>query len=148
MEAPVRVTCRYIRTNDRNLLYPPPLMEREALASRVIEMGPAGATFNAPVLIEVPHFASLRQGERELVVLRSDDGETWQEHTLAHYTSWASSQDGENDIYQDFIVNSNIGPAFEVLATDRIVRISTKVSVKNIFSLYSYEFIRPPLHLH
>ena len=101
MEQPVRVTCRYIRTNDRNLLYPPPLMEREALASRVIEMGPAGATFNAPVLIEVPHFASLRQGERELVVLRSDDGETWQEHTLTYYSSWSSANQ-ENDIYQDW----------------------------------------------
>ena len=63
-------------------------------------------------------------------MLRSDDGETWQEHTLAHYSSWAnanSSDNQENDIYQDFVVNSNIGPAFEVLATDRIVRISTKV---------------------
>jgi hypothetical protein len=34
-------------------------------------MGPPGAEFDTPVLIEVPHFASLRDGERELVVLRS-----------------------------------------------------------------------------
>jgi hypothetical protein len=33
-------------------------------------MGPPGAEFDTPVLIEVPHFASLRDGERELVVLR------------------------------------------------------------------------------
>jgi hypothetical protein len=40
-------------------------------ASRILEMGPPGAEFDTPVLIEVPHFASLRDGERELVVLRS-----------------------------------------------------------------------------
>ena len=35
-----------------------------------------------PVIIEVPHFASLRGKEREIVILRSDNGETWKEHTL------------------------------------------------------------------
>lgn len=35
-----------------------------------------------PVIIEVPHFASLRGRERELVVLRCDNGTTWREHTL------------------------------------------------------------------
>ena len=42
-------------------------------------------TFNdffRPVIIEVPHFASLRGKEREIVILRSDNGETWREHTL------------------------------------------------------------------
>ena len=32
--------------------------------------------------MEVPHFASLRGKEREVVILRSDDGESWCEHTL------------------------------------------------------------------
>ena len=35
-----------------------------------------------PVIIEVPHFASLRGREREIVILRSDNGEKWSEHTL------------------------------------------------------------------
>lgn len=35
-----------------------------------------------PVIIEVPHFASLRGKQREIIVLRSDNGETWKEHTL------------------------------------------------------------------
>ena len=39
-------------------------------------------TFSRPVIIEVPHFASLRGKEREIVILRSDNGETWKEHTL------------------------------------------------------------------
>jgi len=38
---PTRITCRLVR-KDR-LLHPPPLMEGEALASRVLEMGPVGA---------------------------------------------------------------------------------------------------------
>lgn len=32
--------------------------------------------------MEVPHFASLRGKQREIIVLRSDNGETWKEHTL------------------------------------------------------------------
>ncbi len=38
---PTRVTCKLVR-KDR-LMYPPPLMDGEALASRVLEMGPVGA---------------------------------------------------------------------------------------------------------
>ena len=34
------------------------------------------------MIIEVPHFASLRGKEREIVILRSDNGEKWSEHTL------------------------------------------------------------------
>jgi len=33
-----------------------------------------------PLIIEVPHFASLRGEEREIAVLRSDDGQSWREH--------------------------------------------------------------------
>jgi len=32
------------------------------------------------VILEVPHFASLRGGEREITVLRSDNGQMWREH--------------------------------------------------------------------
>ena len=35
-----------------------------------------------PVLIEVPHFASLRDKEREIQILRSDNGDTWYEHPM------------------------------------------------------------------
>jgi len=34
------------------------------------------------VLIEIPHFASLRGREREIMILRSDDGFSWKEHTV------------------------------------------------------------------
>lgn len=38
--------------------------------------------FCSPILLEVPHFASLRGKEREVVVLRSDNGESWYEHPV------------------------------------------------------------------
>ena len=34
------------------------------------------------MLIEIPHFASLREKEREIQILRSDNGETWYEHPM------------------------------------------------------------------
>ena len=51
--------CRY--TPLSAVAYPPPFMEREALASRVIDVSPAGERFHSPVLIEIPHFASPAQ---------------------------------------------------------------------------------------
>lgn len=33
-----------------------------------------------PVIVEIPHFASLSHGDRELVVLRSENGSVWKEH--------------------------------------------------------------------
>jgi ZU5 domain len=38
--------------------------------------------FCRPVLIEVPHFASLHGNEREITILRSDNGQTWREHSV------------------------------------------------------------------
>lgn len=48
----------------------------------IIELGPHPCTFNTPVILEIPHFASLCGRRRELVVLRSDNAETWREHSL------------------------------------------------------------------
>lgn len=68
-------------------------MEGEALASRVLELGPVNGKFLGPVVMEVPHFASLRGKEREIVILRSDNGETWREHTI----------DNSDDVVQDVL---------------------------------------------
>jgi len=35
-----------------------------------------------PVLIELPHIASVRDDEREVIALRSDDGISWHEHPV------------------------------------------------------------------
>ena len=75
---PTRINCKYQPLSA--LPFPPPFMEREALASRVLEISPALQSFRSPVLLEIPHFASSAGGEREIVVLRSNDGETWSEH--------------------------------------------------------------------
>ncbi|XP_077445439.1 uncharacterized protein LOC144066022 isoform X3 [Stigmatopora argus] len=63
---------------------PPPLNEGESLVSRILQLGPPGTHFLGPVIVEVPHFASLRGGERELVILRSETGENWKEHQCEH----------------------------------------------------------------
>ncbi|XP_068508993.1 ankyrin-3 [Syngnathus scovelli] len=63
---------------------PPPLNEGESLVSRMVQLGPPGTTFLGPVVVEVPHFAALRGGERELVILRSETGESWKEHHCEH----------------------------------------------------------------
>ncbi|KAM4598950.1 LOW QUALITY PROTEIN: uncharacterized protein V3H82_016904 [Fundulus diaphanus] len=106
--APTRITCRLAKRH--KLAYPPPMVEGEGLVSRLVEVGPAGAQFLgrlliprlisliglalsrhltitvmsvsslSPVIVEIPHFGSMRGKERELIVLRSDNGDTWKEH--------------------------------------------------------------------
>ena len=52
------------------------------LACRILQVGPRGSKFLGPVLIEVPHVASLRDGDREVVVLRCDSASKgkWTQH--------------------------------------------------------------------
>lgn len=38
------------------------------------------STVCSPVIVEIPHFASYGRGDRELVVLRSENGSVWKEH--------------------------------------------------------------------
>ncbi|KAG4078375.1 hypothetical protein HA402_013085 [Bradysia odoriphaga] len=113
---PTRVTCRYIKP--QRTLHPPQLMEGEALASRVLELGPVAAKFLGPVVMEVPHFASLRGKEREIVILRSDNGETWREHSI----------DNSDEIVQE-ILNDCFEPEdlnqMDDLAGGRICRFVT-----------------------
>ncbi|XP_071050658.1 ankyrin-3-like isoform X4 [Onthophagus taurus] len=114
--SPTRITCRYVRP--KKIQHPPPLMEGEALASRVLELGPVGAKFLGPVILEVPHFASLRGKQREIVVLRSENGETWKEHTL----------EANEEAVQDVLNHSFEGEELnqiEDLHTNRITRILT-----------------------
>ncbi|KAJ3608361.1 hypothetical protein NHX12_025409, partial [Muraenolepis orangiensis] len=59
--APTRITCRLAKRH--KLATPPPMVEGEGLASRLVEVGPAGAQFLG-----------------ELILLRSDNGESWKEH--------------------------------------------------------------------
>ncbi|XP_038219061.1 ankyrin-2-like isoform X2 [Zerene cesonia] len=90
-QQPTRITCRYLKPSRINHM--PPLMEGEALAARVLEMGPVSAKFLGPVILEVPHYASLRGKEREIVILRSDNGSSWREHNA----------DATDDVVQDIL---------------------------------------------
>ncbi|XP_011645228.1 ankyrin-2-like [Pogonomyrmex barbatus] len=107
---PIRVTCRLLKAN--KVANPPPLMEGEALATRIIEMGPVGARFLGPVLIDIPHFASVRGKEREIIILRSENGETWKEH----------DNSVDND---DTLLNTPYDPQMSVAHSGRITRIIT-----------------------
>merc|ERR1712223_2099548 len=113
---PMRITCRYLKKD--KLVHPPPLMEGEAIASRILELGPSGAKFFGPVIIEVPHFASLRNKEREIVILRSDNGETWREHTLE------ATEEAVQEVLQDSFDPDELSQ-LEDLNTNRITRILT-----------------------
>ncbi|XP_025017279.1 uncharacterized protein LOC107365449 isoform X4 [Tetranychus urticae] len=115
---PMRITCRYLKKE--KLIHPPPLMEGEACASRILEVGPSGAKFLGPVIIEVPHFASMRGREREIIILRSDDGENWKEHTLE------ASEEAVRDILNEsFQGDSDLNALEPEFSSDRITRILT-----------------------
>ena len=125
VQQPTRIQCRYQPLSQ--VPFPPPFMEREALASRIIHMNPAGERFRSPVLIEIPHFASLATAEREIIVLRSDDGETWYEHV--------SDQVENGEIYQDVVTSvvtkkdEDLERIYDVLEVTkgRVIRILTSV---------------------
>ncbi|XP_036106466.1 ankyrin-1 isoform X5 [Molossus molossus] len=112
--APTRITCRLVKPQKLSTL--PPLAEEEGLASRIIALGPKGAQFLSPVIVEIPHFASHGRGDRELVVLRSENGSVWKEH---------KSRYGES--YLDQILNGmdeELG-SLEELEKKRVCRIIT-----------------------
>ncbi|PIO30895.1 hypothetical protein AB205_0166980, partial [Aquarana catesbeiana] len=113
--APTRITCRLVKRH--KLATPPPMVEGEGLASRLVEMGPSGAQFLGPVVVEIPHFGSMRSKERELIVLRSENGESWKEHQydckLEELTELLNGMDEELD-------------SAEELEKKRICRIVTK----------------------
>ncbi|XP_016838885.2 ankyrin-2 isoform X2 [Nasonia vitripennis] len=107
---PIRVTCRLVKPS--KMANPPPLMEGESLATRIIEMGPVGASFLGPVLIDIPHFASVEGKEREIIILRSENGENWKEH----------DNSSDND---DTLLNTPYDPQMSSTHSGRITRILT-----------------------
>ncbi|XP_036159152.1 ankyrin-2 isoform X22 [Myotis myotis] len=113
--APTRVTCRLVKRH--RLATMPPMVEGEGLASRLIEVGPSGAQFLGPVIVEIPHFAALRGKERELVVLRSESGDSWKEHGCEH------TEDELNEILNGM---DEVLDSAEDLDRKRICRIVTR----------------------
>lgn len=70
------------------------------------------------MIIEVPHFASLRGSEREIVILRSDNGETWREHTME------ASDEVVHDVLNESFDGEELSQ-IEDLSSGRITRILT-----------------------
>ena len=71
---------------------------------------------------------ALGGGDRELVVLRSDDGEGWREHSTAIYDEdegWNAMGAAEGELYQDIVATTGLASVLSDLETKRIVRIST-----------------------
>ncbi|XP_017110973.1 ankyrin-3 [Drosophila elegans] len=118
---PTRITCRYVKP--QRIANPPPLMEGEALVSRILELSPVEGMFLSPITLEVPHFGTLRENEREIIILRSDNGESWREHN-SHESEELMGTFGDD-------VNR-----IEALNTDRIVRIITQ-NVPHFFAVVS-----------
>nr|AAC37208.1 ankyrin [Drosophila melanogaster]prf//2022340A ankyrin [Drosophila melanogaster] len=121
---PTRITCRYVKP--QRVVNPPPLMEGEALVSRILEMSPVDGMFLSPITLEVPHYGTLRKNEREIIILRSDNGESWREHNL----------------YKD-IIGEDINQT-EEFHSDRIVRIVTQ-NVPHFFAVVSR--VRQEVHV-
>lgn len=84
----------------------------------------------------MPHFASLRGKEREIVILRSDNGETWREHTLE------ASEEAVQDVLNESFEGEELSQ-LEDLQTSRIVRILT-VDFPHYFAVVSR--IRQEVH--
>ncbi|XP_057336017.1 ankyrin-2-like [Microplitis mediator] len=137
---PIRVTCRLLKPT--KVANPPALMEGEALATRIIEMGPVGATFLGPVLIDVPHFASIEGKDREIIIMRSENGETWKEHdnsrdnddtllNTAHDSQMSTSHSGRitriitTEFPQYFAIITRIKQEVHVIGADGGILISS-----------------------
>ncbi|XP_068152331.1 ankyrin-3 [Drosophila tropicalis] len=133
---PTRITCRYVKP--QRIVNPPPLMEGEALVSRILEMSPVEGKFLSPIVLEVPHFGSLREKEREIIILRSDNGESWREHSLYENEEYTLEALNEATAGNDTEANP-----LEDLHTNRIIRIVTQ-NVPHFFAVVSR--IRQEVH--
>ncbi|VDM16949.1 unnamed protein product [Hydatigera taeniaeformis] len=76
ISSPTRIICRLLRPDRVSRL--PHLNDGDA----IIEMSPSSVRFDGPILLEVPHFASIQGRDREVVTLRCDHGDSWKAHSL------------------------------------------------------------------
>ncbi|ESO01907.1 hypothetical protein HELRODRAFT_65654, partial [Helobdella robusta] len=73
---PTRIMCKLLR--ETKVSSAPVLCEGEGHVCRVLKL----STDTVPMIIEVPHFGSLKNHEREIVVMKSFDGNNWTEHSF------------------------------------------------------------------
>ena len=66
------------------------------------------------MIIEVPHFASLRGDEREIAVLRSDDGQSWREHVAP------ATEDAVHEMLENHFEGTSVSEFYDLLATESL----------------------------
>ncbi|KAL5964290.1 Ankyrin-3, partial [Taenia solium] len=135
ISSPTRIICRLLRPDRVSRL--PHLNDGDA----IIEMSPSSVRFDGPILLEVPHFASIQGRDREVITLRCDHGDSWKAHPLE--STDQSVQDALGTAFgeslQIFIVAVlNLGQ-IEPLASIRERRIQRilMVDVPRFFALIS-----------
>ncbi|KAK4476064.1 hypothetical protein MN116_001291 [Schistosoma mekongi] len=101
---PLRVICRLLRPE--TIDNPPVFDDGDCLACRIIEMNPKQMSFSLPILIEVPHIASIRGREREIIVIRSETGNSWKEHTLV--ATEQAVNDSMSDAFDSCDLNASV----------------------------------------
>lgn len=87
------------------------------------------------IVIEIPHFASLRGKEREIKIMRSNNGDKWEEHSIvatddAVQKALSESMEGKdsrhsinlNAITRDGIQNLKESPIGIIAAADREIK--------------------------
>ncbi|XP_064272154.1 ankyrin-2 isoform X25 [Passer domesticus] len=105
----VTTLAKEAERNSYRLSLGPEILDNVALSSSPIHSG--------PVIVEIPHFAALRGKERELVILRSENGDSWKEH-FCEYT-----EDELNEILNGM---DEVLDTPEELEKKRICRIITR----------------------
>ncbi|XP_059699626.1 ankyrin-2 isoform X12 [Haemorhous mexicanus] len=105
----VTTLAKEAEKNSYRLSLGPEILDNVALSSSPIHSG--------PVIVEIPHFAALRGKERELVILRSENGDSWKEH-FCEYT-----EDELNEILNGM---DEVLDTPEELEKKRICRIITR----------------------
>ena len=82
LNEPARLIIRLIQLDNKPpQVKMPELGLGEWLANRLIHVELQGpAELSRPILLEVPHYASLRNGEREISVMETPTGDNWTEY--------------------------------------------------------------------
>lgn len=88
------------------------------------------------MIIEVPHFASLRGKQREIIVLRSDNGETWKEHTL----------EANEEAIQEVLNQSFDGEGNNLFLNLKLIKLTMRLFYLYIFLYFRTKPIRGFTH--
>lgn len=93
------------------------------------------------IVIEIPHFASLRGKEREIKIMRSNNGDKWEEHSIV------ASDDAVQKALSESMEGKHNGHSITVNAIMRDGIHNIKESPIGIIALADYREIYWPFNL-